>query len=335
VRRRRRRKKTTTTTTTTTTIMLHHHSHSGGPHSAAAGPSSIVHRKNTRGGHYYGSFENNAAPIFGSTSRQPPYYDSHEPGDDGDNDQVAENKETLCNEVTKQLVLRDVHPNDATVDHVDILEPYPAIKPPPWMDTIQHWVGSRAKLVVATIVVAYIYLSSASARGVGGWFLYVPYVLFVAMVAFLLYEIYRFRAEKRVMLKRATVYIYFTAESQLYNKREVLDEFMDFFGPTRFDYGISPTESLFYIRWSSPPYDEDWIAFTKEYQQRARRAASWRRWLPQQQQLAWVDLASLLLMLWAMTFLSSHWYGYNRPTDGVWKVARYYFAGTPLEWLTN
>lgn len=277
------------------------------------------------------------------------YHDSYH-----DPDILSERREELSMAIESLLVKSNVHPHDAQIESINIEEAMPP-KVESVQEAIVSWIRSRPRSLAALVLLTYIAVANMGGTGsVGLWTLA---VFAIAVCGWFSYDRYAIRVARRRMAKRACIEVYFTAVSQLFNKRQLLDDLIEFLGGDRasssssFQYGFNADEGKCFLRWEPASTDAQWLTFLSDNRDRTRSAdadARGRDWVSsvwatvsRAKAVGWdllaptsmVSVGCLLTMVWAAMFLWRHWYGYSRPIEGVWRVSRHYFAGTPLAFL--
>lgn len=252
---------------------------------------------------------------------------------------ISEKKEQLCVAFQDLLTKSEVHPNDTVIDCVDVVHAEPP-KAKGWKRTLLSWPQNHLGALTTLFALDYIFV----AIGLSGSAALVLLVFALSIVGFFLYENPTVLRSRNVPPpERASVTIYFNATSQLFGRRDALDEVVSFLnaedsacGEGRFHYGYDPIEAKCYITWVPPESPSKWMDFVKNGNPSVRtsipqQAMQWFRYLVAPSSSLTVICG--LLMLWSAMFLWRHWSGYSRPIDGVWRVSRHYFYGTPLAFL--
>jgi len=296
------------------------------------------------------SIQNNGLPVDGDDSEVygGGVHDYH------NQNAIDEKKERLCVAMQDLLTKSGVHPNDAVIDFVDVVVADPP-KPEKWWEAAVSWGRFRWREIVATFLLSYILVQIILSRG----FL-LTLLLFVVSICGL------FAHEKRLFWQRAVhqptravVTIYFNPTTQLFGRQVALSAIMEFLnnasmvtavsggdayddrggygtGAKAFRYGYEATEGKCYITWVPPRSNLGWMSFVRNGGENASKGML-KKTLDTIRDLVVptspMTVGCVLVMFWAAAFLWRHWAGYSRPMDGVWRVSRYYFEGTPLSFL--
>ena len=241
-------------------------------------------------------------------------YDYHKESD------LLEKQDRLCVALQSLLKEYEVYPNDTTIDSVETDAPAAAPKPTT-RAVARSWVRPGFVLLLLNCIA----LAPPWSAAVLGFAL--------SLGVWVAYERYRCAVARHRAPVRATVTVFFNEMSQLLPRRNTLDDIMRFLdGPGAFEYGFEPIERKSYIRWTPPASDAEWAGFARK-EPASRAAAALNRARAAVARATPYTVACLLTMAWAAVFLWRHWHGYSRPMDGVWRVSRHYFEGTPLSFL--